>query len=59
MSLVNKYSGRSLNDLAQYYVFPWVISNFNGKNGYNELDEKFIKNRNNLRDLTYPPGKLG
>ena len=38
ISLINKYSGRSLNDLAQYYVFPWVIANYKGENGYTEID---------------------
>jgi hypothetical protein len=22
---VNKYAGRSFNDLNQYYVFPWIL----------------------------------
>jgi hypothetical protein len=56
--LINQYSGRSTNDLAQYYVFPWVVKNYNGKNGFVELDDDFLTNKDNLRDLKCPPGKL-
>ena len=58
LCLINQYSGRSTNDLAQYYAFPWVIANYNGKNGFVEIDEEFLKNQTNLRNLAYPPGKL-
>ena len=26
--LINRYSGRTVNDLAQYPVMPWVLVNF-------------------------------
>ena len=29
LCLVNRYSGRTTNDLAQYPVLPWVVVNFN------------------------------
>lgn len=28
LCMVNRYSGRSYNDLAQYPVMPWVICNY-------------------------------
>lgn len=31
LMLINKYSGRSLIDLNQYYVFPWVIKDYNSQ----------------------------
>jgi hypothetical protein len=34
LSFINRYSGRTTNDLAQYPVFPWVMVNFNGKDGF-------------------------
>jgi hypothetical protein len=55
---VNRYSGRTTNDLAQYPVMPWVIVNFDGKDNYTELNKDFMKNEKNLRDLTIPTGKL-
>jgi hypothetical protein len=29
LMLVNIFSGRTLNDLAQYPVMPWVLKNYN------------------------------
>ena len=58
MGLVNRYSGRTNNDLGQYPVMPWVITNFNGGNNFRELHKEFYRNKNNLRDLTLPTGKL-
>jgi hypothetical protein len=26
---LNDLTGRSFNDLSQYYVFPWTVTNFN------------------------------
>jgi hypothetical protein len=26
--LINKFSGRSFNDLSQYPIFPWVLSDY-------------------------------
>ena len=31
LMLLNKYGGRSLNDLSQYFVFPWVLVDFECK----------------------------
>jgi hypothetical protein len=45
--IVNRYSGRTFNDLAQYPVFPWVIDDYKGNNYMNRL-----------RDLSLPVGKL-
>ena len=34
--LVNIYSGRTYNDLAQYPIMPWIITNYDDK----EIDFK-------------------
>ena len=47
---LNIYAGRSFNDLTQYPVFPWIITNYEAK----ELDQK-----KDYRDLTLPMGMLG
>ncbi len=31
LMLLNKYAGRSFNDLGQYPVFPWVLGQYKGK----------------------------
>jgi hypothetical protein len=56
--LVNRFSGRSTNDLVQYYVMPWIITNFDGKNGWKTVDKEFYKSPSNFRDLSIPTGKL-
>ena len=47
---LNIYAGRSFNDLTQYPVFPWIITNYSG----NEID-----NKKDLRNLSLPMGMLG
>lgn len=51
LMLVNKYAGRSLLDLNQYYVFPWVIKDYSSA----ELN---INNVGIYRDLKKPIGAL-
>ena len=46
---LNIYSGRSFNDLTQYPVIPWIISNYN-------LPELHYKSDH--RDLSLPMGML-
>ncbi|CAD8206549.1 unnamed protein product [Paramecium pentaurelia] len=46
---INKYSGRTYNDLNQYPIFPWVIAN------YQEFD---IQNKEHFRRLDQPIGAL-
>ena len=48
---LNLYSGRSFNDLTQYPVFPWIITNYS-----DEREEISIKN--DLRNLNIPIGML-
>jgi len=48
---LNSAANRTRNDLSQYPVFPWVISNYEGQ----ELD---LNNPNNYRDLSKPIGAL-
>ncbi len=49
--LVNKYAGRSFNDLNQYYVFPWILSDYSSKT----LD---LRNPHIYRNLKKPIGAL-
>ena len=44
---LNVFSGRSFNDLTQYPVFPWIITNYQSE----ELDEN-----NDYRNLSIPVG---
>ncbi len=37
---LNDVAGRSFNDLSQYYVFPWTVTNFK-----DEMDLSFFKNK--------------
>lgn len=48
---LNKFSGRSFNDLSQYPIFPWILSNYKSKN----LD---LNDSKNYRDLSLPIGAL-
>ena len=41
---INKYSSRSLNDTSQYYVFPWIIINFEHLIEINEKESEIYKN---------------
>ena len=47
---LNIFSGRSFNDLTQYPVFPWLITN------YSDECEEITKN--DLRNLSLPVGML-
>ena len=59
---LNKYSSRSLNDSSQYYVFPWIIINFeyiieiNKKESdiYEKIKDKLIKEREQDEDENNP-----
>ena len=46
---LNIYSGRSFNDLTQYPVFPWIISNYKD----DELEEE-----KDFRNLSIPIGMM-
>ncbi|XP_038569047.1 lipopolysaccharide-responsive and beige-like anchor protein isoform X3 [Micropterus salmoides] len=48
---LNTISGRTYNDLSQYPVFPWVITNYDSE----ELD---LTLPSNFRDLSKPIGAL-
>ncbi|CAI6309176.1 unnamed protein product [Periconia digitata] len=49
LMFINTLAGRTFNDLTQYPVFPWVISNYTSA----ELD---LTDHRNFRDLTKPMG---
>ena len=46
---LNIFSGRSFNDLTQYPVFPWILTNY---------DKDEINEENDFRDLSLPMGML-
>lgn len=48
---LNTFAGRSFNDLTQYPVFPWVLTNYDG-------DHLDLSDPSNFRDLTKPVGAL-
>ncbi len=50
---LNDFSGRSFNDMSQYYIFPWTVCNFDSQN----IDQTFLNEISNFRDLTLPIGK--
>ena len=45
---INIFSGRSFNDLTQYPVLPWIITNYN--------KEELTKD--DIRDLSIPVGMI-
>ena len=47
---LNIYAGRSFNDLTQYPVFPWLVTNYTS----NELETS-----KDIRNLSFPMGMLG
>jgi len=49
LMFVNTLAGRTFNDLTQYPVFPWVISNY-------ESEELDLTDPGNFRDLKKPIG---
>lgn len=51
LSWLNMLSGRSIHDLSQYPVYPWVLSNYSSET----LD---VNDDSNYRDLTKPIGAL-
>lgn len=48
---INSLGDRTINDLTQYPVFPWIISNYST----NDLD---LNDEDNYRDLSKPVGAL-
>ena len=46
---LNRLAGRTYNDLAQYYVFPWVLKDYSSKT----ID---LRNPAVYRDFSYPMG---
>ena len=52
LCILNKYSSRTFNDANQYYVFPWVIKNYDNFLDWDITNGEGLKN---YRDLQYPP----
>ena len=53
LMLINMYANRSLNDINQYPVFPWIITNYK-ENDYNSL----LKDENLIRPFGVPMGMM-
>ena len=51
LMLLNKYGGRTLNDVNQYYVFPWVLRDYQSE--MIDLSDPKV-----YRDLSKPMGAL-
>lgn len=51
LMLLNKFSGRTYNDLNQYFVFPWVLKDYHS-------DKIDLTNPDIYRDLSKPIGAL-
>ncbi|WVQ84943.1 hypothetical protein IAT38_007106 [Cryptococcus sp. DSM 104549] len=51
LQLLNQYANRTPNDVTQYPVFPWVLSDYTSEQLDLEVDSSF-------RDLRYPMGAL-
>lgn len=52
LMVINTLAGRSFNDLTQYPVFPWVLSDYTSEH----LD---LNDENSFRDLSKPMGAQG
>jgi hypothetical protein len=51
LMLVNTAAGRTYNDMSQYPIFPWVLSNYT-------TDVLDLTDPTNYRDLSKPVGAL-
>lgn len=49
--LLNKYSGRTHNDVNQYYIFPWILKDYQSE----RID---LTDTQIFRDLSKPMGAL-
>ena len=49
---LNSFAGRTYNDLTQYPVFPWVISDY-------ESEDIDLDDPKSFRDFSKPMGALG
>lgn len=54
--LINKFSGRSFNDLSQYPMFPWVLKDYDSN--VFEFDQ-LVKAEECYRDFTKHTGVMG
>ena len=53
LMISNIYYNRSLNDVNQYLVFPWIITNYTAEN-YNSL----LNDKNLIRPFGVPMGMM-
>lgn len=51
---LNDLGGRSFDDMSQYYVFPWTVTNFTTT----KLNGEFFCDHKNFRDLGKPIGAI-
>ncbi|CAK84191.1 unnamed protein product (macronuclear) [Paramecium tetraurelia] len=54
LMLVNIFSGRTCNDLSQYFVFPWVIQNYKSY----QIDFYSKEGSDTFRNLKLPVGAI-
>jgi hypothetical protein len=47
--MLNKYSGRTHNDINQYYIFPWILKDY-------QSDRLDLTDPGIYRDLSKPMG---
>ena len=40
---INKYGSRSLNDLNQYYIFPWILLDFSNIDQINKMEKEIFQ----------------
>jgi hypothetical protein len=51
---LNDLSGRSFNDLSQYYIFPWILIDYRST----KFNKQFVSNDQCYRNLYVPVGAL-
>nr|CCA20816.1 neurobeachinlike protein putative [Albugo laibachii Nc14] len=58
LMILNTCSGRSFNDLTQYPVFPWILSDYDSVDLDLDLDADKLEANGVFRDLSKPMGAL-
>ncbi|KAJ6233844.1 beige/beach-related [Anaeramoeba flamelloides] len=51
LMIINTLAGRTYNDISQYPIFPWILTNYKSET----ID---LNDKNNYRDLSKPIGAL-
>lgn len=56
--IINKFAGRSFNDISQYPIFPWIINNYKSYFYIKNRKKLDLSDISNYRDLSKPIGRL-